>query len=119
MNSQNEITSDEHDSMKTQLKATDKYTFTYRILKTLLLIFAWISFGINNEMIGSTLEDLKILVNLNYESISFGLVLRGFGTLSMMLVSGVLYDKLSAYAELIMAISSFILTFRNYNFYNN
>ena len=100
-------------------KKLDKYTLVYRIIKTCLLVFAWVSFGINNEIVGSTFEDLRILLNLNYEFISFGLVLRGFGYLIMILFSGFLYDKLSAYADLIMAISSFVFAMRKLiNFLN-
>ncbi len=97
---------------ETIIKPIDKYSLRYRILKTILLITAWISFGMNKEIIGSTLEDLRIYLKLNYNGISFGLVIRNLGTLFMMLFSGYLYDKLTNYADLLMAISGLFLAFR-------
>jgi len=116
---------------KKKLKQTDKYTFVYRIVKTCLLVFAWIVFGINNEIVGSTFEDLRILIRSSeastsnnetinatmvndYHRISFGLELRGVGYLIMMFAAGVIYDKLAAYADLIMGISSFVFAFRKF-----
>ena len=104
---------EEHDEKLVDL--TEKYTLTYRIIKTLLLILAWVSFGINAEIIGSTYEDLRILFGLNYESVSFVLVVRNIGFLVTICFSGILYDKFSKYAELIMAISGFFLVFRNFS----
>lgn len=94
-----------------------KYTYRYRILKTVLLIFAWISFGINNEIIASTYEDLKILLNLNYNGIATALVLNSVGFLCTMFISGYLYDRFSSHAELLMAISGFFLVTRKIYFY--
>ena len=93
---------------------TTKYTTLYRIVKSLLLILAWFSFGINNEIIGTTLEDLRILLTLNYESISLGLVFRAVGYLIATSFSGILYDRLSKYAELLMAISSLLMSIRKF-----
>ena len=89
-----------------------RYSMRYRILKTVLLIFAWISFGLNNEIISSTYEDLRISLSLNYDGISTAIVLRGIGLFIMMFFSGYLYDKLSNYSDLLMAISGFFLVLR-------
>lgn len=89
-----------------------KYTLEYRVVKTCLMIAAWIAFGANNEIIGSTYEDLRIMLNLNYGGISNALVIKGCGTLGTMFVSGMLYDRLAGYAELLMAISGFMLVMR-------
>ena len=89
-----------------------QYTYRYRILKTVLLIFAWITFGANNEIIGSTYEDLRISLGLDYKGISTALVIKSVGSFIMLLFSGVLYDKLSNYADLLMAISGFFLLLR-------
>ena len=114
----NRIISSEHEK-KDIVDLTKKYSTTYRILKTLMLFLAWISFGINSEIIGSTLEDLKILLNLNYETVSFGLTIRNIGFLVTICFSGILYDKLSKYAELIMAISGFFLILRKFKSEND
>jgi fucose permease len=92
----------------------NKYTFKYRLLKTFLLIGAWISFGINNEIVGSTFEDLKIFLNINYQMASFALVVRAGGYLLMVIFSGLIYDKFSSYSETLMAISSILMALRKF-----
>ena len=87
----------------------DKYSTRYRIFKTLLLILAWISYGLNYEIISPTLEDLKVYLDVNYSSLSFGLVLRNIGYLGLTLFFGLILDKVSSYAELLMGISSVII----------
>lgn len=84
----------------------DKYTNKYRLIKTLLLILAWICLGINLEMIGPTLEDLKIYLDANYSTISFGLILRNSGYLVLTILFGLILDKVLNYSEALMAISS-------------
>ena len=93
------------------------YTKNYRIIKTAILVVAWVSFGLNYEMIGPTLEDLKVNLEINYSKISFGLVLRNFGYLSLSLVFGVFFDKLCHLSELFMAISSVMIGFCKKIFY--
>lgn len=94
------------------LSNISRYSMKYRVLKTILLTFAWISFGLNNEIISSTYEDLRISLSLNYDGISTAMVNRGIGMLIMMFFSGYLYDKFSNYAELLMAVSGFFLVLR-------
>ena len=83
-----------------------RHSTNYKLVKTILLIFTWISFGLNFEMIGPTLEDLRILLNVNYTSISFALVLRNFGYLMLTLLFGLVLDKISKFSEVLMAIAS-------------
>jgi MFS family permease len=90
-------------------KNLDRYTFKYRILKTMLLILAWICFGLNNEIIGPTFEDLRILLDLNYQLISTLLVIRFVGYLIGIFVSGLIFERFKNYSELLMAI--FCLSF--------
>jgi fucose permease len=85
------------------------YTMNYRVVKTALLVTAWISFGLNYEMIGPTFEDLKVYLAINYSMISFGLVLRNFGYLTLSLVFGALFDRISKFSELFMAIASVVI----------
>lgn len=86
-----------------------KYTRIYRWVKSSLLLLTWVSFGINFELIGITLEDLKIFLNVNYASISLGPVLRNTGYLCLTLVLGVFLDKISKYSELLMAGASALI----------
>jgi hypothetical protein len=83
------------------------------------MIAAWVAFGVNNEVIGSTYEDLRLMLNLNYNGISTALVLKGMGTLGATFVSGILFDKLSGYADLLMAISGFFMVMRKHLFILN
>lgn len=90
-------------------KPKEKYSFNYRIIKTVLLVLTWISFGLNFELIGSTMEDLKIYLEVNYSRYSFGLVLRNTGYLTITLLLGFLLDKLSNFSDILMAVSSIII----------
>lgn len=85
---------------------TTKMSMRFRILKTLLLVAAWISFGMNFEVIGSTLEDLKLFLQVDYRSVSFNLVLRNIGYLVMVSFSGYLFDHLPRFGDLFMCLSS-------------
>ncbi|CAF1128487.1 unnamed protein product [Brachionus calyciflorus] len=92
----------------------DAYTLNYRIIKTTLLIFAWISFGLNLEIIGPTFEDLKIYLQVNYSSISFALVLRNIGYLILTILFGLVLDKYSKYSETLMSIASAVIAISNF-----
>ena len=86
-----------------------KYTMKYRLTKTFLMILTWICFGLNFEMIGITLEDLRVYLDVNYASISFGLVLRNVGYLSLTLLFGLVFEKIAKYSDSYMAISSALI----------
>lgn len=94
--------------------SSSKITMRFRILKTLLLVGAWISFGMNFEVIGSTLEDLKLFLNVDYHRVSFNLVLRNTGYLVMVFFSGILFDHFPKYSDLFMCLSSVIFAVRKY-----
>ena len=86
-----------------------KYTLNYRFVKTALLIFAWVSYSVNFEMIGPTFEDLRHYLECDYTSISFGLVLRNLGFLVFTFIFGLVFDRVAKFSELLLAISSFII----------
>jgi hypothetical protein len=90
-------------------KQKEKYSFNYRIVKTALLIFTWISFGLNFEMIGSTMEDLKIFLDVNYSKYSFGLVLRNSGYLAFTLSLGLCMDRITNYSDILIAVASLFI----------
>ncbi len=93
--------------------ATEKYSFKYRMIKTSLLILAWISFGLQNELVGPTYEDLKILLGINNEQISFALTLKAFASLITVPIGGILLDKFSGYADFFMAVCCLFMSLRN------
>jgi MFS family permease len=92
--------------------ATEKYSFKYRMIKTSLLILAWVSFGLQNELVGPAYEDLKTLLNINNEQISFTLTLKAFASLITVPIGGILLDKFSKYADLFMAICCLFMALR-------
>lgn len=66
---------------QSNVNSTNPYTSKYRVLKTLLMLSAWVSFGYNQELARITLEDLKILLNTDYEGISFVILMRFAGAM--------------------------------------
>jgi hypothetical protein len=103
-----------HVSFKpTTESAKNKYTKTYRIFKTVLLIVAWISLGINIEISSPTFEDLKIYLDTNYEKLSALFSLKNTAYLIIVVFGGFILDKFSNYADLILALSSAFLALRN------
>lgn len=89
----------------------DRFSLKYRVLKTFLLIFAFVSFGLNFELIGPTLEDLRMLLDLSYPDISLALVLRNVGYLILTLLLGLFIGDLTNRQDLLMASASFITAF--------
>jgi fucose permease len=92
----------------------EKYSKKYRFFKAILLIFAWIAFGFNLEVIGPTLEDLRHFLNINYVQISLSLALRNLGFLCMTLVFGLVLDKVGNYIDIWMAFSSATISIVNF-----
>ncbi len=91
---------------------TNNYTTRYRIAKTILMIFAWITFGINNEIVATALEDLKVLLQTNYQDIGFALVLRNIGYMSVTAFIGLVYDRFIDHSETIMAFAKILMIIR-------
>ena len=99
------------------IRDTKRYTFKYRIIKTSLMILAWIAYGLTIEIIGPTFEDLRVRLGMSYKDLSFSLVLRSFGYLVFTFLTGLVLDKLGKYVDLIMAVASVFRCLRNYSFY--
>jgi hypothetical protein len=88
------------------------YTQKYRIIKTVLMIMAWISYGLNFELTGTTLEDLRVLLSINYQSVAFLIVIRNIGYIIVSVGAGLVLDKLIKYADLLMAFASILIIIR-------
>ena len=95
-------------------RETQRYSLTYRLVKTFLMIATWIAFGLTMEIVGPTFEDLKIRLNLSYKEISFALVLRAVGYIAFAFFSGLFLDKLSKYAEFVMAGATVLRCLRKF-----
>jgi hypothetical protein len=92
-----------------QQASSSSYTTCYRLAKTVFMVFAWISFGMNMDIVSPSLEDLKILLQINYQDIAFGLVLRSIGQMVVTTFIGLVFDKLSGHTELIMAFTKIMM----------
>ncbi len=99
----------EADSIENIGYRSPRYTHLYRWTKSALLLLTWISFGLNFELIGITLEDLKIFLSVDYKRISLGPVLRNIGYLSLTLPLGLVLDRISSYLDLLMAAASGVI----------
>jgi hypothetical protein len=99
------------------IRDTQRYTFKYRIIKTSLMILAWIAYGLSIEIIGPTFEDLKVRFGMSYKDLAFGLVLRSFGALIFTFLTGLVLDKLGKYVDLIMAITSVLRCLRKFLYF--
>ncbi len=88
---------------------TNSYTKWYRIMKTIFMVVAWISFGMNLEIVSPALEDLRILLQTNYQDIVLGLLLRNIGYMVVTTFIGLVYDKLNNYSDCLMAFATFIM----------
>lgn len=96
----------EHEASK------EKYSTRFRICKTVQLIATWISFGITCEILGPTLEDLKIYLNTDYNMLTFLISLKQYSYLAITLLGGVLFDRFAFYAESIMCLAALLLVAR-------
>jgi hypothetical protein len=97
---------------------TSMYSKKYRVVKTLLLLFAFIVYGLNFEMVGPTLEDLRIQMNVNYTEISFGLVLRNLSFLVFSLMFGiVILNRITQYSDMLMALAFLMIMLCMFKFF--
>ena len=99
-----------------QRNVTIKYSGRYRWLKSILLVLTWISFGLNFELIGITLEDLKIYLSVNYTQISAGPVLRNIGYCSLTILLGAFLDGIKKYSDLLMVLASILIAISKYRY---
>ena len=95
-----------------KVKIDNNYSSKYRIIKTLLMTAAWVSLGINIEISKTSLEDLKILLNINYQSVSFGLVIRSIGYMTNSALAGLIADRFIHYSDLLMAFGKLLIILR-------
>ena len=100
---------DEVIESKTQ---SSKYTFLYRILKTILFHFAYLSLGLNSEIFGITSEDLKILLNVNYQRVSTLYISKVIGFLMFLPIFGLIIDPFLKYSDFLISIANLGIALR-------
>ncbi len=97
-------------------KISTLYTFRYRVLKTILFHLAYLSLGLNSEIFGVTIEDLKILLNVNYQRVSSLFICKIIGYLTSISLIGLIIDPFLKYSDLLIAIANLFLAIRKYHY---
>lgn len=90
----------------------EKYTLRYRVIKTILFHFSCLSLGLTMELYGVTIEDLKILLNVNYQQVSTLLIGRIVGYLVSLSLIGIIIDSYLKYSDILIAIANIGLSIR-------
>lgn len=89
---------------------TSLYTRKYRILKTILLHLAYLQLGMNNEIFGVVLEDLRILLKINYQAASSLIIAKIVGYIVFVAFVGFIIDRFIKYSDLIIAGSTILIS---------
>ena len=79
------------------------------------MILAWISFGLNNQLVSTSFEDLKIFLNVDYQRISVAPIARVTSYMIVTLFIGYFLDKYVKKSEIIMAIGKVLMILRKSN----
>jgi hypothetical protein len=95
----------------------EKYSSKFRFIKTCSMIATWIVFGMVCEVFGPATEYLKAYLQIDYNRLSFLTTLKQSSFLIVILLGGVLFDKFSFYADLIMCCASILLIVRMYHLF--
>ncbi|XP_061189696.1 sodium-dependent glucose transporter 1B-like [Saccostrea echinata] len=75
-----------------------------KVVKTAFLVFIWICIGLNLEITGPTLKDLKLRAHLDYEEVSRAVSGRSIGFFIGAAMGGFIVDKLDPLCDLVLAI---------------
>ena len=105
---------DNQNQLRLKEKQKNPYSNKYRYIKTVLMIYAWVSFGIQLEPIGVALEDLRILLEVDYKSISVALVSRSISYMIVTVFIGFVIDRLSKYSDFLMAFAKLLMVIPNF-----
>lgn len=100
----------------------EKYSMKYRIIKTALLIFAWISLGLSLEIMPRLIISNKnskfYLSKMKYSVVSFELGINDLSYLMFSLIFGIVLEKITKnYCETLMAIGSAVFALGWKKFY--
>ncbi|XP_071146032.1 sodium-dependent glucose transporter 1B-like [Mytilus edulis] len=88
---------------KDNLESED-YTKREKIVKTLFLICSMFALGLEQELTGTTLKDLIILTNSNYEVMARAMVGSSVGYIILAVLGGPLVDRFGRYCDLMVAL---------------
>lgn len=90
----------------------DKYPW-HLLLRTILLLNAYLALGMNEAVRGPTLLDLKDLVDAKISEISFIFMLSSIGSLTGCFLTGLILDKLLRFRYLIISCTLITIGFTN------
>ena len=105
----------EEENVQTEQPKTttsDRYPW-HLLLRTILLLNAYLALGMNDAIRGPTLLDLKDLVDAKISEISFIFMLGSIGSLIGCFLMGIILDKLSRFRYLILSSTLIIIGFTN------
>ena len=91
---------------------SDQYPW-HLLVRTILLLNAFLALGMNDAIRGPTLLDLKDLVDAKISEISFIFMLGSIGSLIGCFVMGVILDKLARFRYLILASTLLVMGVTN------
>ncbi|CAC5389261.1 unnamed protein product [Mytilus coruscus] len=81
-----------------------QYTFREKTVKTLFLICSMFALGLEQELTGTTLKDLIILTNSNYEVMARAMVGSSVGYIIFAVIGGPLVDRFGRFCDLMVAL---------------
>jgi hypothetical protein len=96
-------------------KKDENYSFKYRVIKTFFLCVAYVSVGLNIEIFGVTVEDLRILLKLDYKQVSNFITTRTLSYIASVTLIGFTIDKFLKYSDLLIALGCMCLAIRRLN----
>ena len=89
-----------------------KYTFRYRVVKTILFHCAYLSLGLICELYSVTFEDLRILLDINYQQSSNLFIIKVIGYVASIPLIGFIIDSYLNYADLLTSLALLGLALR-------
>ena len=92
--------------------AKSKYTLRYRVLKTILFHCAFLSLGLISEIYGVTYEDLRILLDANYQLVGRLFIGKIVGYIVSLSIVGCFIDSYLKYCDLFIALANLALAIR-------
>ena len=108
------IVDDETEKQQTQNRKEKDESYPWHLLlRTVLLLNAFLSLGINDAIRGPTLLDLKDLVGAKISEISFIFMLSSIGSLIGCFLMGIILDKFPRFRYLILATTLVIMGITN------
>ncbi|XP_033763195.1 sodium-dependent glucose transporter 1B-like [Pecten maximus] len=89
---------------KEKLTKDEETTFS-KAIRTMVLVFVWISMGTYMEINGPTLKDLILRTGSSYEDVTGAVSGRSVGKFVGVVIGGLITDRFGRYCDLFIAVS--------------